>query len=765
MDASKTAAQRADALLAASTQQQEYRWLDEQAANSPTTTKFGSVTYPVQVDCTPTVVYTDGPDGVRSTTGVTAFPGPLAMGATWDTALNEQRGAVMGDEAFNKRKNGILGPGASGSRTPLAGRTQEYFGEDPLLSGDMLASATDGIQSVPGEMADFKHYVANEQENSRQTSSSNVDERTLREVYDLPYEIGIAKSDPSSVMCSYNQINGVYSCENPLLTTDLKGYQGFAGYVMSDFGAVHSTAASLNAGLDQELNAPKYYTPTLLDAALASGQITQARIDDAAKRVITAYIKQGLFDHPMPATAVANASTPAHKALALQAAEESAVLLRNEGALPLSTNASTKIAVIGVTSNTQAKGVCSQGSSATSGTLSCENVVSALQGITARAAQSGATVTYYPGTDLASAAALAASSDVAIVFGYQKMGEFADVTDLHLQGGGDALIDAVASANKHTIAVLNTGSAVEMPWLGKTQAVIDAWYSGEQQGPALAALLWGDVDFSGKLPMTFPKSLADTPTGTNVAQYPGVKSGSITQVDYSEGLQVGYRWYDAQNIAPLFEFGYGLSYTKFAYSDLSVQTKVTDGKPVSTVSFTVKNAGSVAGAEVPQVYLTLPTAAKEPGKRLVGFDRVQLGAGESKRVSVVVDSSDANQPFSIWDADAHTWSVLDGDYTVSVGSSSRDLPLTEGVIVDRVAPKIASVTLDQSQKIVVTATDELSGVARIEYSTQKNKQDASAWATYTGPLQVDAKSTVSFRAVDNAGNVSDVVEVNRKDLK
>jgi len=778
MDKTKSAADRAQALLDASSQGQKYRWLDEQAANSPQQTTFSNVTYPVQVDCTPTVVYTDGPDGVRSTAGVTAFPAPIAYAATWDLGLTQRRAADIGNEAFNKRKNGVLGPGISGGRTPLAGRTPEYFGEDPLLSGKLAASSIDGLQSVPGVMADIKHYVANEQELDRQTSSSNVDERTLREVYDLPVEIAVKDSDPASVMCSYNQINGAYACENPILTSDLKNEIGLTGYVMSDFGAVHSTAASLNAGLDQELNRPKFYTPTLLDQALAAGQITQARIDEAAKRVITAYIQHGVFDNPLPATAAANASTTDHQANARQGAEESAVLLKNAGVLPLTAGSAAKIAVIGATAATAASGVsaktvCSMGASTTGGTMTCENVVSALQAITDRAAAAGATVTYNAGTDVASAAALAASSDVALVFGYQKMGEFNDLANLNLQGNGDALIDAVATANPHTVAVLNTGSAVVMPWLDKTAGVIEAWYSGQQMGPALAGILWGDVNPSGKLPMTFPKAVADTPTGSDSARYPGIFSnGSTTrpagtteirQVNYTEGLQVGYRWYDQQGIDPLFAFGYGLSYTTFAYSGLDVQQSndAATGKVVSTVSFTVKNTGDRDGAAVPQVYLTLPAATGEPGKRLVGFDRVQLKAGESKVVTVVVDSTASNQPFSTWDANTHAWVVADGSYGFSVGSSSRDLPLTTSVFVDRVAPKITSVTVNQRQELVVTASDELSGVARIEYSTQKNKQDASAWTLYTGPLQIDSKSVVSFRAIDNSGNVSEITQFSR----
>ncbi|MGO1257246.1 glycoside hydrolase family 3 C-terminal domain-containing protein, partial [Microbacterium gubbeenense] len=306
-------------------------------------------------------------------------------------------------------------------------------------------------------MADIKHYVGNEQELDRQTSSSNIDERTLRQAYDRPVEIAVAESDPASVMCSYNQINGVYGCENPILNTNLKGLMGFAGYVVSDFGAVHSTAAALNSGLDQELNAPKHFTPELLDKALAAGDITEQRVDEAAGRVISAYIEHGLFDTPLPETPVEDASTTEHTSIALEAAQQGSVLLKNDGLLPLDIDAGAEIAIIGATaSSTPTEGVsastiCSMAWN-DGNTLECEDLVSPEDAIRERAAEIGATVTFDAGTDPASAADVAASADIAIVFGYQKMGEFSDVADLSLQGGGDALIDAVSSANPRTAA-------------------------------------------------------------------------------------------------------------------------------------------------------------------------------------------------------------------------------------------------------------------------------------------------------------------------
>lgn len=782
LDTSLSPEARAELLLDASSLHQKYRWLNEQAANSPQQTTFGSVVYPAQVAGTPTVVYTDGPDGVRFTPGVTAFPAPIAFASSWDLELNEAKSAAQAAEAFDKGKNGVLGPGLASGRTPLSGRTPEYFGEDPLLMGLLTAGAIEALQGVEGKpvMADIKHYIANEQELDRQSSSSNIDERTLRQAYDLPVEIAVAESDPASVMCSYNQINGVYGCENPILNTNLKGLMSFEGYVVSDFGAVHSTAEALNAGLDQELNRPRYFTPALLDAALTAGTITQERIDEAAARVVTAYIEHGLFDTPLPTTPVADASTPEHKAIALQAAQEGSVLLKNNGLLPLDLGAGSEIAVIGATaSSTPTNGI-----SATTicsmdwrggNTLQCEDLVSPETAIRERAAAVGATVTFDAGTDVGQAAMIAASADVAIVFAHQKMGEFADLQNLSLQNGGDALVHAVTAANANAVVVLNTGSAVEMPWLDQSAAVLEAWYPGEQMGPALASILWGDVNPSGKLPMTFPRSLADTPTAGSAAQYPGTFSdgstvrpvaGEIRQVEYSEGLEIGYKWYDEQNIEPLFEFGHGLSYTEFAYTDLQVSTVATDDQTATTVSFTVENTGETAGAETPQVYITLPSEAGEPGKRLVGFDKLELAAGASERVEVTIDAAASNQPFSIWDVDEDRWSVVDGAYEVHVGASSRDIRLAGEFAIgaDTTAPAVSLAASptdpdgDAGWYVSDVAVEVLAEDDSAEVTVEVDV-DGAGWTAYAGAIAFvdDGEHTLAARATDASGNTSDTV--------
>ena len=494
MDTTRTPDQRARLLLRASTLNQELRWLDEQAANSPTVTTFGGVTYPVQVPCTPTVVYTDGPDYVRGSPGVTVFPAQIALASAWNDGLAYDKGAAQADEAFRSRKNVLLGPGIASGRTPLSGRTPEYLGEDPLLSGNLAASVTNGIQrgTPDGEavMSTLKHYIANEQELDRQTSSSNIDGRTLREVYDAPFRIAVAKGNPGSVMCSYNQVNGVYACENPLLDNLLKADDGFKGYVMSDFGAVHSTYQSLNAGLDQELNRPRFYTPATIGAALDAGQVSRGQIDEAAFRVVRAYIANGLFDHPLPATASTSSSTPEHKAIAEREAEQGSVLLKNSGSI-LPVAGIKKVALIGQTvSNTptampftnpatgatstvnvSAGTVCAEGSFGGGfgvGGAACPNPVAPLDAVTARAASAGGSVVYDNGADPAAAAEAARTADVAVVFAVEKQGEGAD-HPLKLDLNGDALISAVAAANPNTVVVLETGTAVTMPWLDSGQ--------------------------------------------------------------------------------------------------------------------------------------------------------------------------------------------------------------------------------------------------------------------------------------------------------
>jgi beta-glucosidase len=501
-------------------------------------------------------------------------------------------------------------------------------------------------------------------------------------------------------MCSYNQLNGTYACEHDRLTSVLKKDFGLKGYVVSDFGAVHSTAKALMSGLDQELNRPIWFTPEKLDAALAAGEITQARIDEAAKRVVTAYVRSGLFDHPM-ADAVKDGSTDAHKALARTIAEQGTVLLKNDrSTLPLAARKGLKVALFGPTASATA----TNGVSATTicslylpfgggrNTMPCEDLVSPEAGIRAVVEAAGGSVTWNPGTDTAAAKADAAKADVAIVFGYQRMGEFSDLTGLSLHNNGDALVTAVAGAAKKTVVVLQTGSAVEMPWLKQVGAVVETWYPGEQMGTALANILFGKVNPSGKLTMTFPKTLADVPTNT-AQQYPGVfadgsttrptGSTEIRQVNYTEELKVGYRWYASRGIDPLFEFGHGLSYTTYRYSNLKVTPLINArGSRDVRIRFQVTNTGKVTGTETAQAYVTLPAKAKEPAKRLLAWEKVTLKPGQRKTVEITLTAKElADQHLlQYFDSGAGAWKTAKGIHKVTVGGS-YDTSLTDYSLV------------------------------------------------------------------------------------
>jgi len=718
MDTSLSANERAQLLIDASTLEQKMRWLVEPSANNPDQTVFGGgfgipvAIYPEQVPCTPVIQYTDGPAAISGGgTGITAFPAQIALTATWDQALSRQKGQAQGYEAFYKHRNVLLGPGLASGRTPQNGRNSEYMGEEPLLSGSMAAAMIRGLQDdnpdTPVESV-IKHYVANEQELDRQSSSSNIDERTLHEIYTLPYEIAIKEGNPGGVMCAFNQVNGAWSCENESTLKDiLKGDIGFGGWVVSDFFSVHSVGPSLANGMDQELVGPRLWNPDNLNAALAAGEITEAQITEAAYRIVRSHIAAGLFDHPLPPEPLDDVSTPENQAVARQVTEEGSVLLKNEaGILPLSGTGKT-IAVIGPTAsntpvevhNTYGGGGGFGGPPPETIEVSAESVcayvrpgvpctpVAPLESITARAAEDGNTVVFNNGSDLTAAAETAAEADVVIVFGYYREGEGTDRPNLSLDhvslnDTGDALISAVAAANPNTVVVLQTGGPVIMPWVDEVKGVLEVWYAGQQMGPAIAALLWGDVNPSGKLPQTFPVSEADLPTAGSDAQYPGiVDENGIRQVDYTEGLKVGYRWYDSQGIEPLFPFGYGLSYTTFEYSHLQVTPVRVQSDKEIRVHFRVTNTGSVAGTEIAQVYLSLPDETGEPPKRLAGWARVTLEPGEHQNVTVTIDPNSPAHPLSYWNTNSSSWVTIPGTYSVMVGSSSRDLPLEDAVRV------------------------------------------------------------------------------------
>jgi beta-glucosidase len=682
--------QRASELVAAMTIDQKLAMLSQ---SQPIWQHYGVAGYiPAQPSlCIPDLVLNDAGQGVGDQeTGTTAFPAPIAQSSSWDPGLQYQFGQALGWEAWHKGINVQLAPGVEIDRIPLNGRNYEYMSEDPYLSARGGVAEIQGIQSNP-VIATVKHFVANSQETNRMTDSADVDERTLQEIYLPAYEAAVQQGQVGSVMCSYNRINDVYACENPhLLTTVLKHQFGFGGFVMSDWGGTHSTVPAANAGLDMEMNvAPGTYFAAPLKAAVQAGQVTMARLDDMVTRIVGAMFRLGIFDHPAaaePAAAAANVERPQDIALARTISEEGTVLLKNDNhVLPL-TGGGQRIAVIGPGAGTQGaeQFYNGNGSGHVPELTGKAEVVSPLQGIQQRAAASGDTVLYADGSNAAAAAATAKLANVAVVFVGAQDSEGVDRTTLDLSSGDcnlagsctpqpidqDQLISQVAAANPHTIVVLNTGGPVVMPWLDQIQGLFEAWYPGQEDGNAIAALLYGDVNPSAKLPETFPRSQADIPTQTP-QQFPGVNDAQgVPQSQYSEGLLVGYRWYDAKQIAPLFPFGYGLSYTSFNYSGLKITpASAGAGVTVATASIAVTNTGQRSGADVPQLYIAAPAATGEPPKQLKGFQRIDLAAGHTGQVSFPID----DRALSYWSTAASGWQVAPGCYAIMVGHDERDI--------------------------------------------------------------------------------------------
>ena len=633
--------------------------------------------------CIPDLVLNDASNGVGSPQlQVTAYPVGIAQAANWDPDLAHDFGRALGAEAWHKGVNVQLGPGMNIARVPMNGRNFEYFGEDPYLAGQGAAAAIRGIQEEH-VIATAKHYALNNQETDRNTVSVDVDDRTLHEIYLPAFEASVKQGDVGAVMCSYNKVHGAWACENPLLLNKiLKKEFGYSGFVMSDWGATHSTAPAVNAGLDMEMNAFNngQYLGAALKSAVAAGQVRMSRVNDMVVRILRTMFGVGVFEHPatpMPEGYLSAADTPEHVALARRMSADGTVLLKNErGALPLG-GTGQHIALIGSAAGPHgALNVYNGGGS--SRVDYPARVVSPLQGITARAAQNGDSVVYADGNLVADAVAAASTADVAVVFANDAETEGVDRQNLKLRTGvcflqcvysqqdQDALISAVARANPNTVVVLNTGGPVTMPWLDQVAGVLEAWYPGQEGGNAIASVLFGDVNPSAKLPQTFPRSEKDLPTRTPL-QYPGIN----LRQRYSEGLLVGYRWYDARNITPLFPFGHGLSYTTFRYSDAGAE-KTAGG---ATVRVTLRNTGRLAGAEVAQVYVEQPASAGEPPRQLGGFKKVFLQPGETRTVTIAIDK----RAFSRWNSKAHAWQVVDGVHGIAVGSSSRDIRATATV--------------------------------------------------------------------------------------
>lgn len=685
MDSSRTPEQRADMLVKAMSLDQK---LHETTFSEPQWfAHYGTAGHVDAIPelCVPEINMSDAGSGVVGLQqGTTIFPSGIAQAAMWDPSMSKRFGQALGQEAFAKGINVMLGPGMDMARIATNGRNFEYGGEDPYLTGQTMSAAILGIQRNP-VLAEAKHYVLNDQEYDRNTVDVTVDDRTLHEIYLAPFEAAVKQGHVGSVMCSYNLAFGHHVCENrALLDGILRGQWGFDGFVTSDWGATHSTAPSANAGLDLEMHAaPPHYYGTALGQAIAAGKVSMSTLDAMMRHIFTPMFRFGLFDHPpvgQPNAYLGQADTPAHRSLAREMSEQSTVLLKNRGGLlPLDRGKNRTIAVIGSAANPVGASGNSGGGGSSHGT-GLPSPVSPLEGIARLAQTRGDTVVYAPGTTQADATAAAGHADVAIVVIGDTESEGSDRTtlDAHpavacvtLGCGGygedeNALVQTVAAANPNTVVVIDAGAPVSMPWLGSVSSVLDAWYPGLENGNAIADLIYGLANPSGHLPQTFPRSLHDMPTRTP-AQYPGVKD----QVNYSEGLDIGYRWFDAKGIEPLFPFGYGLSYTTFRFSRL----KLSGNGRTATASFTLTNTGRRPGADVAQAYVAYPAPLGEPPRQLKGYRKVFLDAGESRRVAIPLGT----RAFSYWNSSKQAWAESRGCFGIAVGDSSRSLPL-RGVI-------------------------------------------------------------------------------------
>jgi beta-glucosidase len=633
----------------------------------------------------PDVQLADSAVGVRAAAErgryATLLPSAVAEAATWDLKMAYEYGALIGRELRDQQYNASLGGGMDITREPRNGRNFEYQGEDPLLAGKMAAQFVKGLQSQK-VIGDVKHYAFNDQETGRSIGNVKLGRRAMRETDLLAFEIAVTEGQPGMVMCSYNKLNGDWACENSYLLTDvLKKAWGFKGFVISDWGGTHSTVKAALAGLDNEESDGRYFGDAL-KKAVEGGEVPLARLNDMVHRIVRTEFAAGIVDDP-PRGRVVDPFRSADTAQAI--AEAASVLLKNtNNLLPLNSAIVKSIALFGSHADT---GVLSGGGSAqvdppggppsTYGGPPVWFPSSPLKAIRAKAPN--AKVEFNDGTDLAAAAALAKASGAAIVFVNQPTSEGRDLPSLTLPGNQDRLVTAVAAANPRTIVVLETGGPAAMPWIGQVGAAIEVWYPGIRGAEALANVLFGVVNPCAKLPVTFPKSDADLPhpvipgrtaqpsEGTGRAGRGGRGRMADFDIAYTEGLKVGYKWFDAENKEPLFPFGHGLSYTTFAYSGIKAA--------IDSVTFTVRNTGRRAGAEIAQVYAGLPAAAQEPPRRLVTWEKTQLAPGEAKTVTLAIDP----KFLSVFDEQKDNWVLLAGQYKFFVGRSSRDTPLTATV--------------------------------------------------------------------------------------
>jgi beta-glucosidase len=650
-------------------------------------------TEPVERLGIPSIIMSDGPHGLRRTPGgfggetlpATCFPTASALAATWDTDLVHTLGQALGDECIALGVDILLGPGNNMKRTPLCGRNFEYYSEDPFLGGEMAASFIKGVQSK-GVGTSLKHFATNNQEEQRFTINSEVDERTLHELYLSGFEHAIREANPWTVMCAYNRLNGTFCSQHPYLLSDiLKDKWGYEGFVVSDWGAVHDRLAALAAGLDLEMPGPQPQRVRAVVEAVRNGILDETALDAAVERLLKIIFKAK--QTPKGGTTI---DIDAHHALARQIAAEAIVLLKNEGNL-LPLRDVKRLAVIGVS----AKEPYFQGGGSSQVNPTRVDVPFDELGKVAGDVE----LSYAPGYTMDSesnqalideAVALAAAADAALLYVALppfKESEGYDRPDIDLTAQQVALIQAVSAQQPKTVVILNNGSAVAMQeWIDGPVAILEAWMMGQAGGGAIADVLFGKVNPSGHLAETFPLKLSDTPA---YIHYPG----ELGKARYGEGLFIGYRYYDATGADVLFPFGYGLSYTSFAHSNLRVSAESFKDTEGLSVSVDVTNTGSVAGKAVVQLYVQDHDATViRPVKELKGFTKVALEPGETKTVTFGLNA----RAFAYYHPGHHKWVTESGAFDILIGDSAADIRLKTTVNLESTQPLPRSLNRDST---------------------------------------------------------------------
>ena len=636
-------------------------------------------TKPVERLGVPSVMVSDGPHGLRKqnleadhlgmneSIKAVCMPAACATAASFDKEQIRVMGEAIGTSCQHEGLSVVLGPAVNIKRSPLCGRNFEYFSEDPYLAGEMAASFINGVQSK-NVGTSIKHFAANNQEHRRMSSSSNVDERTLREIYFPAFETSVRKAQPWTVMCSYNRINGVYASEDPwLLTKVLRDDWGFEGYVMSDWGAVSNRVAGVKAGLDLEMPSSGGVNDRKVMQAALTGRLDEKYVDLACERILKInyrYLENAKPDTPW--------NKEADHELAAKIAADCMVLLKNEdGLLPL--NKEDDVAFIG---EFAVKPRFQGGGSSHINCFKTTSAMEAAEGLKVRYAQ-GYSVARDEATEemIAEAVEAARAAKVAVIFAglpdsYESEGY--DRTHMRMPSCQNSLIEAVAAANPNTVVVLHNGSPVEMPWIGKVKAVLEAYLGGQAVGLATVRVLFGEVSPSGCLPETFPKKLSDNPS---YLFYGGEKN----ETDYREGIFVGYRYYDRKEMDVLFPFGHGLSYTNFEYTDLWLSSGEITDEQTLTATVTVRNTGDRTGKTVIQLYVSdVESTPLRPVRELKGFEKVELNPGQTKQITFTLDK----RSFAYWNQEIQDWHVESGTFRIEIGQSSRDIRLTESVVVN-----------------------------------------------------------------------------------